>query len=89
MSTAWVSQLQYSGMKLFYARQCGQPTLSCMRYAEALAEALCLFQTPSTSPLADSLLQHCLLFSLTEAHSMAIAWPVPMPAGAENQARFS
>ena len=54
--------------------------------AEALAEALYLFQTPSALKPAEKLTQHCLLFSLTEAHNMAVGWPYPLQPGAENQA---
>lgn len=57
----------------------------CDAFAEALAEALYLFQTPSALKPAEKLAQHCLLFSLTEAHNMAVGWPHPLP-GAENQA---
>ena len=54
--------------------------------AEALAEALYLFQTPSAMKPAEKLAQHCLLFSLTEAHNMAIGWPYPLLPEAESQA---
>ena len=58
-------------------------------FAEALAEALYLFQTPSALKAATNVVQHCLLFSLTEAHNMAVGWPFPLPAGVDNQASHS
>lgn len=58
----------------------------CKRSAEAVAEALYLFQTPSALKPTDQLAQHCLLFSLLEAHNMAVSWPYPLPPGANNQA---
>ena len=57
--------------------------------ADALAEALYLFQTPSALKPAEKLAQHCLLLSLTEAHNMAIGWPYPLLPGAESQASAS
>lgn len=43
--------------------------------AEAFAEALCLFQYPSQLGPPDSIIKHCLLMSVTQAHTMPVAWP--------------
>lgn len=51
-----------------------------MAYAEALAEALCLFQYPSQLGPVDQIAKHCLLMSLTQAHSVPIPWPWPLPS---------
>ena len=55
-------------------------------FAEALSEALYLFQCRSSLPQAGSTVNHCLVFSLTEAHNMAIDWPYPLaPASSSDQ----
>ncbi|DBB05752.1 TPA: hypothetical protein ACH3X1_012350 [Trebouxia sp. C0004] len=56
---------------------------SCL--PEALSEALYLFQCRSSLPQARSTVNHCLVFSLTEAHNMAIAWPYPLAPASSDQ----
>lgn len=55
--------------------------------AEALSEALCLFQSPSRLSQADSAVKHCLIFSLTEAHNMAVDWPYPLASASSDKVK--
>jgi len=55
--------------------------------AEALSEALYLFQCPGSVAQTDTIAKHCLLFSLTEPHNMAIDWPYQLPPETSNQVR--
>lgn len=54
-------------------------------FAEALSEALYLFQCRSSLPQAGNTVNHCLIFSLTEAHNMAIDWPYPLVPASSDQ----
>ncbi|DBA70751.1 TPA: hypothetical protein ACH3X2_011649 [Trebouxia sp. C0005] len=56
---------------------------SCL--PEALSEALYLFQCRSSLPQAGNTVNHCLIFSLTEAHNMAIDWPYPLVPASSDQ----
>ena len=56
-----------------------------LTFAEALSEALYLFQCRSSLPQVGSTVNHCLVFSLTEAHNMAIDWPYPLAPASSNQ----
>ena len=56
-----------------------------LTFAEALSEALYLFQCRSSLPQAGSTVNHCLVFSLTEAHNMAIDWPYPLASASSDQ----
>ena len=58
---------------------------SCLAFAEALSEALYLFQCRSSLSQAGSTVNHCLVFSLTEAHNMAIDWPYPLAPASSDQ----
>ncbi len=61
---------------------------SCLAFAEALSEALYLFQCRSSLAQAGSTVNHCLVFSLTEAHNMAIDWPYPLASASSDQVGF-
>lgn len=58
---------------------------SFLTFAEALSEALYLFQSRSCLPQGGTTVNHCLVFSLTEAHNMAIDWPYPLPPASPDQ----
>lgn len=60
-----------------------------LTFAEALSEALYLFQCRSSLPKAGSTVNHCLVFSLTEAHNMAIDWPYPLASASSDQVSFT
>ncbi len=60
-----------------------------LTFAEALSEALYLFQCRSSPPQAGSTVNHCLIFSLTEAHNMAIDWPYPLAPASSDQVGFT
>ncbi|KAA6428868.1 MAG: hypothetical protein FRX49_00978 [Trebouxia sp. A1-2] len=55
------------------------------RAQKALSEALYLFQCRSSLPQAGNTVNHCLIFSLTEAHNMAIDWPYPLVPASSDQ----